>query len=425
MNMTYEEMCSFETLWTAWRRARRCKRNKRSTAGFEYSAVEQLLILSKSLLTGTHRPDPLDAFIIHEPKTRLIQAPTMRDKVVQHDITDNAVYPALAPSFTLNTYAAQYGKGTHFGLEMLAGHMRTHFLRKKGADEAARHAAGLPYRPVAEWDYADGWVIKGDIRHFFQSIDHDRLKAALAARFPDERLRALMGRYIDAVEDGLALGHQTSHVYAVFFVHSLMHYAGEVLHLPLAGMYMDDWYIICPDKATARRALEQITALLAGLGLELNNKTNIFPLRNGIDFCGFHVYLTQTGRVVRKLRYASIKRMKRRIRLWEREYAAGRITREKILECFQSWEAHAKHGDTRELRKQMRARLFGMLARVDQGWRDGSLPLPPPDPQSPQGGYRIRKAAEPPTAAQSTERSSKRYGTVNFQPEKRQPGETQ
>ena len=146
--MTYQELCSFDTLWTAYHRARRCKRGKKSTAPFEYSAIEELLILSKSLLQGTHQPDPLDAFYIYEPKKRLIQAPTFRDKVVQHALTDYIVYDELARSFTLNTYAAQYGKGTHYGLEMLKRHMRTYFLRRKGADEAARKAAGLPHRPM-------------------------------------------------------------------------------------------------------------------------------------------------------------------------------------------------------------------------------------------------------------------------------------
>ena len=138
-----------------------------------------------------------------------------------------------------------------------------------------------------------------------------------------------MWRYIDAVDEGLALGHQTSHIYAVFYVSSFMHYVGEKLHLPLAGMYMDDWYVICPDKATAVEALRLARLEFAKLGLELNDKTNIFPLQNGIDFCGFHTYLTRTGQVVSKLRYSSIKRMKRRIRLWEKQYAAGEVSREK------------------------------------------------------------------------------------------------
>ncbi|MEG2679224.1 MAG: reverse transcriptase, partial [Oscillospiraceae bacterium] len=110
--MTYEELCSFETLYAAYRRARRSKRSKRSTAAFEFSAIEELLILSKSLLQEKYQPDELESFYIHEPKKRLIQAPSFRDKVVQHALTDFVVYDELSRSFTLNTFAAQYGKGT-------------------------------------------------------------------------------------------------------------------------------------------------------------------------------------------------------------------------------------------------------------------------------------------------------------------------
>ena len=287
--MTYQELCSFDTLWTAYHRARRCKRGKKSTAPFEYSAIEELLILSKSLLQGTHQPDPLDAFYIYEPKKRLIQAPTFRDKVVQHALTDYIVYDELARSFTLNTYAAQYGKGTHYGLEMLKRHMRTYFLRRKGADEA-----------------------------------------------------------------------------------------------------------------TAVEALRLARLEFAKLGLELNDKTNIFPLQNGIDFCGFHTYLTRTGQVVSKLRYSSIKRMKRRIRLWEKQYAAGEVSREKIMESFTAWEAHAKHGDTKQLRREMRSRLLMALDRADEARRAAGNPAARPGPD---------------------ERRTKRYGTVTFQSGKRQPGE--
>ena len=101
--------------------------------------------------------------------------------------------------------------------------------------------------------------------------------------------------------------------------------------------------------------------------------------------------------------YSSVKRMKRRIRLWEKQYAAGEITREKIEESFRSWEAHAKHGDTGTLRKNMRDRLDAALARAEI--RRAALNLPAP-------------------AAVIIERRAKRYGTVTFQSGKRQPGET-
>ena len=79
------------------------------------------------------------------------------------------------------------------------------------------------------------------------------------------------------------------------------------------------------------------------------SKTQIFPLRNGLDFLGFHSYLTDTGKVVRKLRKASRERMKRKLRKYKVMYESGAITREKITESYQSWRAHASHGDFRAL----------------------------------------------------------------------------
>ena len=49
------------------------------------------------------------------------------------------------------------------------------------------------------------------------------------------------------------------------------------------------------------------------LDLELNNKTAIFPLKNGIDFLGFHTYLTDSGKVVMNLRRANVKKIKRKV----------------------------------------------------------------------------------------------------------------
>lgn len=77
--------------------------------------------------------------------------------------------------------------------------------------------------------------------------------------------------------------------------------------------------------------------LWASLGLELNEKTQIFPIRNGIDFLGFDTYLTEEGKVIRKLRHSSIKRMRSKLRRWEQDYPAGLVTREKILQSWQAW----------------------------------------------------------------------------------------
>ena len=42
--------------------------------------------------------------------------------------------------------------------------MLSYFRSRKGKDEEYRRLNGLPYKPMSEWDYADGWVLKCDVR---------------------------------------------------------------------------------------------------------------------------------------------------------------------------------------------------------------------------------------------------------------------
>ena len=274
--MKYEEFKSTPVLYEAYKKTRRGKRSKKAEAIFESSETENLKRIARQIDKG-YLPAGLDSFMIYEPKARTINAPAFRDKIVQRDLTDNVIYPALVKSIPFNAFAAQTGKGQHYGVDMMEKQMRHYFLKRKAADEQRRRELGL--------------LINQDLGH------------------------------------------------------------------PDSGMYMDDWYAIAETKEEVVALLAAARVKFAELGYELNEKTVIFPLRHGIDFCGFHVYLTRTGKTVRKLRKSSKKRMKRRIKKWERDYAAGLISKEKIEQSFQSWCAHAKHGDTHQLIREMRKRL--------------------------------------------------------------------
>lgn len=132
------------------------------------------------------------------------------------------------------------------------------------------------------------------------------------------------------------------------------------------------------------------------------NDPKILALRSVYGAEGYGVYFMLVEILREQPEYSSIKRMKRRIRLWEKQYAAGEVSREKIMESFTAWEAHAKHGDTKQLRREMRSRLLMALDRADEARRAAGIPAARPGPD---------------------ERRTKRYGTVTFQSGKRQPGE--
>ena len=104
--MKYEEFKSTPVLYEAYKKTRRGKRSKKAEAIFESSETENLKRIARQIDKG-YLPAGLDSFMIYEPKARTINAPAFRDKIVQRDLTDNVIYPALVKSIPFNAFAAQ------------------------------------------------------------------------------------------------------------------------------------------------------------------------------------------------------------------------------------------------------------------------------------------------------------------------------
>lgn len=331
--MTYQEMCTFEVLYEAYLQARRRKRAKAATAQYEANVLAYTERLAYILTTKTYKPSKFETFYVYEPKKRLVQAPAFVDKVVLHAVTDNIMYEAMTRSFIRDNHASQKGKGTHDGLLRLKEHMLDYY-RKNGSE---------------------GWVLKGDVHHFFASIDHDLLKERLWAliqkRSVDSQIYDLLCTYIDTTA-GLPLGYQTSQLLALMDLDRFDHIIKEKYRVRWYGRYMDDFYLILRTKKDAQEMLTVINGYMSGWKLELNQKTGIFPLKNGIDFLGFHTYLDENGGVVQKLRRDSIDRIRQKVNFWRAVYPKHLVTKQDIIESFKAWDAHAAHGDTYSLRKK-------------------------------------------------------------------------
>ena len=115
------------------------------------------------------------------------------------------------------------------------------------------------------------------------------------------------------------------------------------------GRYMDDFFLIHHDKAYLQECRKQIEAFVQARGLSLNAKTNIFPLKHGVDFLGFHTYLTESGAVIRKVRRRSKNNMKRKLKKLAALHAAGRIDAKTVEQSYQSWRGHAEKGNSYHL----------------------------------------------------------------------------
>ena len=161
----------------------------------------------------------------------------------------------------------------------------------------------------------------------------------------------LIDLIIDSTEGnvGIPIGNQTSQLFALLYLDGLDHFVKEKLGIKYYGRYMDDFFLIHHDKAYLQECRKQIEAFVQARGLSLNAKTNIFPLKHGVDFLGFHTYLTENGAVIRKVRRRSKNNMKRKLKKLAALHAAGRIDAKTVEQSYQSWRGHAEKGNSYHL----------------------------------------------------------------------------
>lgn len=324
----FERVCCFENLYKAYKKCSRGKSKKLSFCRFQNNSMEELLRLQKELVSKSYKMKPYNEFKVYEPKERLIKSNGFRDKIVQGSLCDNYLNEEVKKHLILDNYASQKGKGTHFGLNRLSHFMRSYYSRYG----------------------CEGWILKGDISKYFYFINHEILKNQLYRYVKDNDIKWILDLIIDSTDGvGIPIGNQTSQTFAILYLNGIDHMIKDKLGVKYYGRYMDDFYIIHPDKKYLKSVLKEIQVEVEKLGLKLNSKTQIFPLRNGIDFLGFHTYLTESGKVIRKVRKRSKENVKRKIKKMSNFYFQGKLPLETIYQSYQSWRGHAQHGDTSTL----------------------------------------------------------------------------
>lgn len=320
----FERLCDFEKLYIAYKKAKCGKGFSKSNMKFQISAMDGLYQIKRMLETKTYQVSPYNQFTIYEPKERIIKSCSFKDKIVQHSLCDNVLLPKLSNEFIQTNYAGQIGKGTLYGLDCLKSHM---------------------YLAFCKYGY-DCWIIKADIRKFFYSIDHDILKDTVRYFVEDDDVYWLCEKFIDSTDGlGLPLGNQVSQVFALLYLSGMDHFITGDLGIKYYGRYMDDFYCIVQHRDYAKYCLDAIYNFVHTLGLELNDKTQIIPFKNGIKFCGFHTYVTADGKVIRKLKNENKRAAKKKFRKMAALVKKGKLSREKFDISYNAWRNHISHGN--------------------------------------------------------------------------------
>ena len=333
----FEKVIDFDNMYRAYCKARRGKSCKASAARFAVSPLDGIHALIYQLKTKQYRVSPYSEFKVYEPKERIIQTTSFKEKVVQHSLCDNVILPKLEALFLLDNCAGQHGKGTLFGLDRLAQQMEEFYSR---------------------YGYA-GYILKCDIRKFFYNISHQQLKDIVAYHFGyDPDICWLCNLYIDSTEGkGIPLGNQINQGFALLYLDGMDRLIKCELGIEFYGRYMDDFWLIHPSKAYLKDCLEVIGAYLQTLDLELNEKTQVFPFKNGVNYLGFHTYVSRSGRAIRRIKNQNKRNAQRKFLKMAKLVAAGRIPQEDFDRSYDAWKNHAAHGDCRGMIISMNAKI--------------------------------------------------------------------
>ncbi len=87
------------------------------------------------------------------------------------------------------------------------------------------------------------------------------------------------------------------------------------------------------------------------LELEFNQKTQVFPIKNGVEFLGFHFYLTDSGKVIKRLRTSSKKRYKKKLKALQYAYRTGEKELHEVKQSLAGFNGHLKAGNTYQMKK--------------------------------------------------------------------------
>ena len=136
------------------------------------------------------------------------------------------------------------------------------------------------------------YILKMDVRKYFQNINKDILMNILSRKVKDEKLYKLLEKivYSNSGLKGLPIGNYTSQIFANIYLNEVDQYIKQELKVQQYFRYMDDFVLFTQTKSEAIEILSKIRIFLKEkLDLELNEKTQIFKSSQGINFCGYKI----------------------------------------------------------------------------------------------------------------------------------------
>lgn len=330
---------------------------KEETQLFERNFLSGIVKLKEELEERTYKTSPTSEFVLYERgKIRCIHGSRMRDRVVRHSFCDNALTPTLEKYLISSNCASRKGKGISRAREIFERDLHNYWLR---------------YRTN------EGFIGFIDFSKFYDNIRHDKVRELVGSKLDgfgnwlldeilnsfqidvsymtDDEYAECMEKKFNSVdyyqtvpaekrtgerfmEKSVDIGDQTSQNIGTYMPTRIDNLAKIVRSVKGYGRYMDDIYIIGRTRDEVKETMEAIEKEAAAMGFFINKrKTRIVKLSRPFKYLQIRYFLTDSGRVVRRINQKAITRERRKLKAYKRLLAREEMPYERIEQSYKSW----------------------------------------------------------------------------------------
>ncbi len=332
----FEEMISLERLFNSWKEFKRGKTKRKDVQFFERNLETNIFQLHRDLVSQTYQHGNYKEFFVHDPKIRHIRKAEVRDRLVHQSIYTTLVQ-IYEPKFVFHSFSCRKGKGTHKAINSL----------KKMILKVSKNNTKPCY------------VLKCDIRKFFDSVDHEILKKQLNKVVLDEKSQWLFSEIIESCvllsnnnrKRGLPIGNLTSQIFTNIYLNELDQFVKHQLRQKYYIRYADDFVILDQNKNLLTQLIPKIRTFLdQNLKLQLHpQKMSIDKPIQGIDFLGYITFMHH-----RIIRTKTRKRMFKKMNIRFRKYYQRKINSKSMRQTLNSYLGVLSHSDNFELTQEIK-----------------------------------------------------------------------
>jgi hypothetical protein len=224
----------------------------------------------------------------------------------------------------------------------------------------------------------EGWILFGDFSKFYDNIIHEIAKRELLKLFDDDEFIDWLltiifeGFKIDVsymsdeefencmtnifnklnyrniskekltgekwLEKSVNIGDQLSQIIGIYYPYRIDNYVKYVKSQKFYGRYMDDWYIMSPNKEELRDLLRDIIEIAKEFGIHINfKKTRIVKISGTYKFLQIKYSLTDNGKIIKRINPKRVTSMMRKLKKLALKVNTGEILYENVENTFRSW----------------------------------------------------------------------------------------